>query len=103
MQIDVYRIEEDKLPIKYILGIEQQFPEFPDAIDIVYGFIQRAIKNPDRHGPSFTKHALLNYHAKGREEQAINGLSQAIALGLIECTCETDGKESYTILKNPFI
>lgn len=103
MQPNVYKIEEDKLPIKYILGIEQGFPDYPDAFDIVYSFIQRAIKNPDRHGASFTKHALLNYQAKGREEQALRGLNKAIELGIVECTCETEGKESYTILINPFI
>lgn len=103
MQPNVYKIEEDKLPIKYILGIEHDFPDFPDAFDIVYAFIQRAIKNPDRHGASFTKAALVNYHAKGKEEQSERGLKRAIELGLIDCTCETEGKEAYTILINPFI
>lgn len=103
MQPNIYKIDEDKLPIKYVLGIEQQFPDFPDAFDIVYAFVQRAIRNPDRHGASFTKHALTNYHAKDRSEQCDRGLAHAIELGLIECNCETEGKEAYTILINPFI
>ena len=32
MQPNVYKIEEDKLPIKYILGIEQDFPDFPELL-----------------------------------------------------------------------
>ena len=36
---------EDKLPIKYILGIEKEFETYPDAFDIVYAYILKIKKN----------------------------------------------------------
>jgi hypothetical protein len=86
---EVLTLSEDNLPIKYILGIEQEFESYPDAFDIVYIYVQRARKNPERYKDTFSKHALIKYEA-------------AIELGLIECTCETEGKETYRIILNPF-
>lgn len=100
---EIYELLEDKLPIKYILGIEQEFESYPDAFDIVYIYIQRARRNPERYKDTFTKHALIKYEAAGFPEENIEaGLKHAIELGLIECTCETLGKESYKIILNPF-
>ena len=100
---EIYELVEDKLPIKYILGIEQEFESYPDAFDIVYIYIQRARRNPERYKDTFTKYALIKYEAAGFPESNIEaGLKHAIELGLIECTCETPDKESYKIILNPF-
>jgi hypothetical protein len=100
---EIYQMLEEKLPIKYILGIEREFEAFPDAFDIVYIYINRAIKQPDRWGDAFTKHSLIKYEAAEASIEAIEaGLKRAIELGLIECTNETEGKESYRIILNPF-
>jgi hypothetical protein len=101
--IDVHRIDENKLPIKYILGIQDQLEAFPDAFDIMHIFISMAVNRPDRHKDTFTRHALLRYHCDGNEENAIEGLKRAIQLGLIEETKSEPGKEAYKILINPFI
>lgn len=99
----IYDLTEDKLPIKYILGIQEEFDSYPDAFDIVYIYIQRARKNPERYKDTFSKHALITYEAAGAKEENIEaGLKHAIELGLIECTCETEGKETYRIILNPF-
>lgn len=96
-------ITEDNLPIKYILGIEQEFELYPDAFDIVYIYVQRSRKNPERYKDTFSKHALIKYEAAGFSESNIEaGLKHAIELGLIESTCETEGKETYRIILNPF-
>ena len=34
MKVDVHKMVEDKLPIKYILGIQEKLEAFPDAFDI---------------------------------------------------------------------
>jgi len=100
---EVLRIVEEKLPIKYILGIEREFEAFPDAFDIVYIYINRAMKQPDRWGDAFTKHSIIKYEAVDSSIETIEaGLKRAIELGLIECTNETEGKESYRIILNPF-
>lgn len=103
MELNINQINEDKLPIKYILGIQEELENFPDAFDIMYIFITRAVRQPDRQKETFTKHALTAYFAKGNDENIEKGLCRAIELGLIEQTCETEGKESYKILINPFI
>jgi hypothetical protein len=103
MSAESLEIVEDKLPIKYVLGIEKEFEAYPDAFDIVYIYAQRAKRNPDRYKDTFTKFALFKYEAAGCPEENIEaGLARAIELGLIECTCETEGKEAYKIILNPF-
>jgi len=103
MSTELQELVEDKLPIKYVLGIEQEFELYPDAFDIVYIYVQRARKNPERYKDTFSKHALIKYEAAGFPESNIEaGLKHAIELGLIECTCETEGKETYRIILNPF-
>ena len=103
MEMDLTRIDEDKLPIKYVLGIQTQLDAFPDAFDIMYIFIKENIKRPSKGGKNFTKHALLKYFSEGNHENAEEGLKRAVQLGLIEPINETEGKESYRILINPFI
>jgi hypothetical protein len=101
--MDLKRIDEDKLPIKYILGIQKELKVFPDAYDILYIFINENIKRPSKNGKNITKHALLKYFSEGNHENAEEGLKRALQLGLIESINETKGKETYKILINPFI
>lgn len=100
---DLQTLVEDKLPIKYVLGIEKEFETYPDAFDIVYNQVQKMIKNPARHTPAFTKHAIIKYDfADFSAENVESGLKKALELGLIEYTNETEGKEAYKIILNPF-
>ena len=101
--VDVHRIDENKLPIKYILGIQEELEAFPDAFDIMYIFIDLAVRRPDRHKDTFTRHALMKYFCNDKTENAAEGLKRAIQLGLIEETKSEPGKEAYKILINPFI
>lgn len=103
MSVNVHKITEDKLPIKYILEIQDQLEVFPDAFDILYIFINEAVKRPDRQKETFTKHALMRYHSKGNIENAEEGLKRAIQLGLIEQIKNEPGKETYKILINPYL
>ncbi len=96
-------ITEDKLPIKYILGIESEFETYPDAFDIVYSYILKVKKNPERYKGTFTKHGLITWEFPGCSIENINnGLQRAIELGLLECTNKTEDKEAYKIILNPF-
>lgn len=98
-----YEISEDSLPIKYVLGIEKEFESYPDAFDIVYFYVQKVRKNPERYKGTFSKHAMKVYEFNESSIDNIEaGLKHAIELGLIECTCETEGKETYKIILNPF-
>lgn len=101
--VNIHTINEDKLPIKYVLGIQEQLDVFPDAFDILYIFINLAIRQPDRQKETFTQHALLKYHSKGNTENAMEGLKRAIQLGLIEQIKDEPGKETYEIKINPFV
>ena len=102
MKVDVHKIVEDKLPIKYILGIQDKLEAFPDAFDILYIFISEAVKRPDRQKETFTKFALMKYYSKGNHENAEEGLKRAVQLGLIEQTKFEKEKEAYKIKINPF-
>lgn len=102
MEPNLNRMDEDKLPIKYILGIQEELETFPDAFDIIHIYVVETIKRPERPRNNFTKHSLMKYHSCGNIDNAEKGLKQAIELGLIEQTCEEEGKESYKILINPY-
>lgn len=102
MKLDIGKINEDKLPIKYILGIQEELDGFPDAFDIIHIYVTETIKRPERPRNKFTKNSLMNYHAAGNIENAEAGLEQAIQLGLIEQTNKEEGKEAYSIKINPF-
>ena len=97
------KLNKDKLPIKYILGIEKDLPGYPNDLDIMYHEVGLCERMPDRYKGNFTLHAVSKYHFpetdKEHLKESINGL---IELGLVEQTCNEDGKESYTILINPF-
>lgn len=103
MELNINKIDEDKLPIKYVLGIQEELESFPDAFDILHIFITRAVRQPDRQKASFTKHALKKYFAKGRDENIEKGLEEALGMGLIEQTNLNEGKEAYKIKINPFL
>ena len=39
----IIQLNEDKLPIKYILGIHEQLPSYPDGFDILYEKVRRHV------------------------------------------------------------
>jgi|TARA_B110000495_G_C23003347_1_gene592395 hypothetical protein len=100
---NINEIDENKIPIKYILGIQENTSDFPTALDILYIFISRAVHQPDRQKDTFTRNALTDYQAKGRDTEIDLGISEGIQKGYFESVNETIGKESYRILINPFI
>ena len=96
----ILKINEDKLPIKYILGIHESLPEYPTGFDILYEKIKRHIGETK---PNFTKHASMTYHLKNADPERVDkALNELISEGFIEPINETKGKESYKILTNPF-
>ena len=103
MELNINEINDDKLPIRYILGIQEQMEDFPNSLDILHIFITRAVQQPDRQKETFTKHALKAYHAKGFDVNIDSGLNEAIERGYIIPINETIGKESYKIITNPFL
>jgi len=102
MELNLFKIDEDKLPIKYVLGIQEELENFPDAFDIIYIYVVENINRPSRQQYGFSKASLLKYHTKGNIENTEKGIEQAINLGLIEQTRFEEGKETYTIKINPF-
>jgi hypothetical protein len=97
------RINEDKLPIKYVIGIEKDLPGWPTGMDIVYNEITMCVRNPDRYKGTFTLHALKTYRfPEVEEEHLVASLNEAATDGLLEQTNKEEGKEAYKILINPF-
>ena len=97
----ILQIDEDKLPIKYILGIHESLPEYPTGFDILYAPDRRHIGEDSRG--NFTKHASMKYHLKNADESKVDAsLKELIEDGWIRTINETEGKESYKILINPF-
>ena len=98
----ILQIDEDKLPIKYILGIHESLPEYPTGMDILYEKIRRHVGEDSRG--NFTKHASMKYHLKEVDETKVDlALEELVKDGWIRTINETEGKEYYKILKNPFI
>jgi hypothetical protein len=97
------QINEDKLPIKYVLGIEKDLPDYPTSFDILLAEIKLCVRMPDRHKGNFTLHALKTYRfPETTEEHLLESISELIDLDLVESLNTTHGKESWTIKTNPF-
>jgi hypothetical protein len=100
---DLRRIDEDCIPIKYILNIHQELPSYPDHIDVLWVIINEAIKRPDRQKDTFGQLGFFNYHSNNNIENAKAAINKLIELGWIEPAKTKPGHESYKILHNPFI
>lgn len=97
------QINEDKLPIKYVLGIEKDLPDYPTSFDILLAEIKLCVRMPDRHKGNFTLHALKTYRfPETTEEHLLESISELIDLDLVEPLNTTHGKESWKIKTNPF-
>ena len=97
------KINEDKLPIKYVMGIEKDLPGYPTYLDIIYSQVSMSVRNPDRYKQTFTLHAMKTYRFPEVDEQhLIKSINEAIEEGLLEQTNHEEGKEAYSILLNPF-
>lgn len=97
------RINEDKLPIKYILGIESTLEGYPSGLDVLHHEIELCTKYPDRHKGKFTLHAVNKYHFPDTSrEHLLKSIKELVEQGLVEQVNQEDGKESYKILINPF-
>lgn len=97
------KINEDKLPIKYILGIEATIEGYPTGLDVLYHEVGLCTKYPDRHKGKFTLHAVNRYHFPDTtKEHLIKSINNLISEGLVEQANQEEGKESYKILINPF-
>jgi len=97
------KINEDKLPIKYILGIEKDLPDYPSAFDLLLSEIKLCVRMPDRHRGNFTLHALKTYRFPETEEShLLESINELVDLDLVEVLNPADGKESWKIKTNPF-
>ena len=77
------QINQDKLPIKYILGIEKDLPDYPSAFDILLAEIKLCVRMPDRHKGNFTLHALKTYRfPETSEDHLLNSIEDLIKLDL---------------------
>jgi len=97
------RINEDKLPIKYILGIEASLEGYPTSLDVLYHEVSLCVKSPDRNKGAFTLHMLNKYHFPDTTREHLKrSVDELVDEGLIEQTNLKEGKEAYKILVNPF-
>lgn len=99
----ILTINEDKLPIKYILGIEKDLESYPDPLDVLHHVVNLAYRNPDRYKGTFTKHAAKTYWFKDvNEDQLSESINKLTQMGYIIETNNTPGKEAYKVIINPF-
>jgi len=97
------RINEDKIPIKYILGIESTLKGYPTGLDVLYHEISLCSKHPDRYKGKFTLHAVNKYHFQDTtKEHLFKSINDLVNEGLVEKTNQEEGNEAYKILINPF-
>lgn len=99
----ILTINEDRVPIKYILGIEKDLESYPDPIDILYHVVNLAYRNPDRYKGTFTRHAAKTYWFKEADESVLDeSLNKLTQMGYVMQTNTDPGKESYKVIINPF-
>jgi len=97
------KINQDNLPIKYIMGIEKDLPDYPTGFDILYNEIQLCVRMPDRHKGNFTLHALKTYRFQETEEsKLLDSINDLVNLGIVETVNTEKGKLSWKIIQNPF-
>tara|TARA_B100001287_G_C22657170_1_gene518385 strand:+ start:640 stop:939 length:300 start_codon:yes stop_codon:yes gene_type:complete len=97
------KLNKDKLPIKYILGIEKDLPDYPTALDVLQAEVKLCNRNPDRYKGSFTYHALKTYRFPDSDhDKILESALELVELGLVEQTNSEPGKEAFKILINPF-
>ena len=97
------KINKDKLPIKNILGIEKDLPDYPTALDVLQAEVKLCNRNSDRYKGSFTLHALKTYRFPESEpDKILESARELVNMGLCEQTNEEPGKEAFKILINPF-
>jgi hypothetical protein len=97
------KINEDKLPIKYILGIEKDIAGYPSGFDVLLAEIRLCVRIPDRHKGNFTLHALKTYRfPETDEEHLLTSVQELVNLDLVEVLNDSPGKESWAIKTNPF-
>ena len=97
------KLNKDKLPIKYILGIEKDLPDYPSALDVLQAEVKLCNRNPDRYKGSFTYHALKTYRFPDSDhDKILESALELVNLGLVEQTNKEPGKEAFKILINPF-
>ena len=97
----ILKLDENKLPIKYILGIHESLPDSPTGMDILYEKVRRHVGEEKKW--NFTKHSVMRYMLKNANEDRVDEvLKELIKDGWIRTINETKGKESFKILINPF-
>lgn len=100
---DLRRIDDDMIPIKYILGIHEELPSYPDHMDVLWVIINQAVRRPDRQKDTFGQKGFFNYHSNGNVENAKASIQKLLELGWIEPAKTKPGHESFKIVHNPFI
>jgi hypothetical protein len=97
------KINEDKLPIKYVLGIENDLPGYPTAFDLLLSEIKLCVRMPDRHKGNFTLHALKTYRFPETEEShLLDSIEELVKLDLVDTLNTEQDKLSWKIKTNPF-
>ena len=97
------KINDDKLPIKYVLGIEKDLPDYPTSFDILLSEVKLCVRMPDRHKGNFTLHALKTYRfPETSEEYLLKSIKELMELDLVKELNTDQGKESWSIITNPF-
>ena len=97
------KLNKDSLPIKYILGIEKDLPDYPTALDVLHAEVKLCNRNPERYRGSFTYHALKTYRfPESDPDKVLESALELVNLGLVEQTNKEPGKEAFKILANPF-
>jgi hypothetical protein len=97
------KINEDKLPIKYILGVEAEIGGYPSGLDVLLAEVKLCVRMPDRHKGNITLHALKTYRfPETSEDHLKTSMEELINLDLVEVLHDVPGKESWKIKTNPF-
>jgi len=79
------KLSKDKLPIKYILGIEKDLPDYPTALDVLQAEVKLSNRNPDRYKGSFTFHALKTYRFPESDHDKILKSAEEFLVLLLIC------------------
>jgi len=94
------KINQNKLKIKYILGIYKDLPSFPTIEDIMYDLVESNLLNDK--DIQFTDQSLMKKYPNLSREDLKKLLDKMIENKWLSWVKDTDIKSIYQIKDNPF-
>ena len=94
---------QDKIKLKYILGIHKDLPGYPTGEDILYYVIKRHHEKGKDGDVTFTDNLLFKKLGDEYADNIIQSLNELVHSSQVSILRETNESTTYKVLKNDYI